>query len=706
MTDLPDNHPDSSQINPEGIAPGAPRAGTPSQGASKAWADRILEEFPAELARLWIVSDPDDVLLDEKILPRLRERGFKVLPFEDSIAFRAEYEQRFRCAWDRGESGPYAALILHLRDTRVDELPWDYLRQGHRVSLSLGTLFPRLSYPVVRLLDSTMRPALFEAQAHHARQDLGEIATKEFVLTHLFGISPHLVKSPPALWRELLRLHFGEAALPQVLAQYLGEVIGRHPGFEGLPVTEWFANKATALRVVQNAWYRHLNRLGITGTHGQTPQPDDTIETDVPFGHADVRAIIDSMFLDGTLHPLVVQSMPASLPEWVKIGVLQDPAALRNLVAAGIRSLRDRLPGGTPAENPSYRDWTLFARRLGEVISRFHALDTAQAEDTQDALQELRRTTDARLRDWVRDHYPDLISLSPAKGPIMVHHVPWYLAGRRRNGEKKMALLVFDGLAVDQWVQIRDIVTERSPRLAFEENACFAWAPTLTSISRQALFAGERPRHFADSIRTTDREHRRWSDFWSSQGVQPGEVLYHRGLDTTEQLPGLRRELADSRLKIAGIVVNTVDDMMHGAVLGKRGMASQIASWCESGFVDRLLTMLLDGGFHVYLTADHGNVDAVGIGTLNQGVAAETRGERVRIYDSEQLRSEATASVGSTFCMDIPGLPSDFLSLFADGHGAFVREHERIVAHGGMSVEELIVPFVKVRAHDDPGPRD
>lgn len=63
------------------------------------WVDRILKEFPADLARLWIVSDPDDVLLDEQVLSGLRERGFEVLPFEDSVAFRTEYEERYREAW-------------------------------------------------------------------------------------------------------------------------------------------------------------------------------------------------------------------------------------------------------------------------------------------------------------------------------------------------------------------------------------------------------------------------------------------------------------------------------------------------------------------------------------------------------------------------------------------------------------------------------
>jgi hypothetical protein len=70
-----------------------------------AWIARILQEFPAELSRIWVACDPDNLLLDERILHSLRERGFEVLPFEDSIAFRTEYEERYRAAWDRGEKG-------------------------------------------------------------------------------------------------------------------------------------------------------------------------------------------------------------------------------------------------------------------------------------------------------------------------------------------------------------------------------------------------------------------------------------------------------------------------------------------------------------------------------------------------------------------------------------------------------------------------
>jgi hypothetical protein len=36
------------------------------------------------------------------------------------------------------------------------------------------------------------------------------------------------------------------------------------------------------------------------------------------------------------------------------------------------------------------------------------------------------------------------------------------------------------------------------------------------------------------------------------------------------------------------------------------------------------------------------------------------------------------------------------MPLFAGGRGAFVPKESQVVVHGGISVEELIVPFVKV----------
>ena len=54
-------------------------------------------------------------------------------------------------------------------------------------------------------------------------------------------------------------------------------------------------------------------------------------------------------------------------------------------------------------------------------------------------------------------------------------------------------------------------------------------------------------------------------------------------------------------------------------------------------------------GGALLVTADHGNVEAVGQGRPKQGVAAEMRGERVRTYRSETLAAESGARAKSDF---------------------------------------------------------
>jgi hypothetical protein len=90
----------------------------------------------------------------------------------------------------------------------------------------------------------------------------------------------------------------------------------------------------------------------------------------------------------------------------------------------------------------------------------------------------------------------------------LAHHRNQLGAGGR------VALVVVDGLALDQWVVLRDSLGG----LRCEEGATFAWVPTLTTVSRQAIFSGEVPFHFADHLHTTSREAAHWARFWDDHG--------------------------------------------------------------------------------------------------------------------------------------------------------------------------------------------
>lgn len=353
------------------------------------WTERILSHFTADLTRLWVACDPDDVLLDEKLLTELRGRGFELMLYEDPFAFRAEYEERYRAAWDRGEPGPAPSLVLHLRSADANALPWDIVHHGRVVRLSLADLFPKLAYSAVQQVEPEHLAGLFHAHQTELQNARGENESKDFILEHVYQLAPRSIRKPVDFWRELLRLHFANRSLPPLFAQHAAGIIQGKGLFTDQPVATWLASKSALLRVVQDAWYRYLKTLGLDGTRtGEPPPPDYVAKIEIPFDHSDVQVLVDSMFLDGSLHPLAVHSVPAGMPSWIKAGIVQDPAALHALVLKGI----DGLIETTPTAASSHKDWSEFAKRYGEILARTHGLPGTEGSEHLPVIRERIKT--------------------------------------------------------------------------------------------------------------------------------------------------------------------------------------------------------------------------------------------------------------------------------------------------------------------------
>jgi hypothetical protein len=158
--------------------------------------------------------------------------------------------------------------------------------------------------------------------------------------------------------------------------------------------------------------------------------------------------------------------------------------------------------------------------------------------------------------------------------------------------------------------------------------------------------------------------------------------------------------ITHSRTRVIGLVIDKVDRIMHGMELGAAGMHNQVAQWSSQPFMANLIDLLLKNGFHVHVTSDHGNIEATGCGRPAEGAVADLRGERARIYRDSLLRKQVKGQFPDALEWPTVGLPDDYLPLLAPGRSAFVRESERLVSHGGASLEELVVPLVQIERRD------
>ncbi|MCF7763176.1 MAG: BREX-3 system phosphatase PglZ [Verrucomicrobia bacterium] len=655
------------------------------------WRDAILNDFVPNVSKLTLVADPDCLLTEEKLALELRGRGFDLIEFSDPVEFRYAYESKYRSIWDRGEHTDLV-VVLRLQDAELESLPYDLLQAGRKLSFNLGDLFPNLSYPVIEKLDRSLLDSLFEAQRKSPPDRMGDNATKDFILRHVFGIAAELIGGEVELLRALLRLHYGKLQIPLMLAERLIQVLKGHDGFKAWPLSEIVPDDEAFFAFLQERWPLFLSRLGSahqvredSPEYGlKYPGPDR-----LPFDHQDIKVYIDNLFLEGKLTPVEAKGIEVDAGSWVRSGIATSGVDDDELRISRLFGLVEK---ELPTAEARYSDWTAFALKWAELSSLVHC---GNSIEYQTRFREIGDALNTIFAAWLADHYSSLINLPPTN-PAMLHHVPRRLARDiEDSGSSRAALIVVDGLALDQWVTIRQLLQKQDANLVMRESATFAWIPTLTSVSRQSIFSGKPPLYFPSSINSTNSEEKLWKQFWEGHGLSRLDVAYQRGLGDGDAAGVLDSAIHPGKTKVVGLVVDKVDKIMHGMQLGSAGMHNQIKQWCHAGFLSAMVGQLLDYGYEVWLTADHGNIQCDGKGRPSEGVIAETRGERVRVYPTPELRAQVAGAFPFAHEWEPVGLPADYFPLVACAREAFVSRGISTIAHGGISIEELIVPLIK-----------
>ncbi len=644
------------------------------------WRDTILKNFRPKISRLTLVADPDGLLTEEGMLSAIKERGFDLIPFDDSIAFRFAYESQYRSLWDTGQKTDLV-VVLRSAEQQLRTLPFDLLQAGRQLTFTLHQLFPKLNYPVIAGLDRLYLDAVDEAYQKHDGEQLTERGTKEFVLKYCFNIVLDIMWMPIELLKVLLSLHSRKVCLPDFLNAYLLENLKKDATFATWPLADIVPSREKFLRFLQDEWKIFLASLN-----------DNSQPSRVPFNHEDVRAYIDTFFLDGALTP-VERDTVANLPAWVRTGVVYDPKAdaLRRF-----RGLRQKFEAALPTADVSHREWQQAAQSWAELVVLRWEWDGALDPADRTAWNDLQGKVEDAFGQWMMHRYGTLYNLPYHQQPVMVHQIARFMAVERtRKKLTKIALLVLDGLAFDQWIILRKHLESCDAAWRFQESTAFAWVPTLTAVSRQSIFAGEPPLYFPDSLETTAKEKAHWQRFWEDHGVQRAGIELVTDLDGPTD-PRLETALANPRLSVLGIVWNKVDNIMHGMQMQTAGMHNQVRLWASQGHLQQLLICLQQESFVVYLTADHGNVTATGVGNPREGVLVETRGKRARVYDRPEFRDEVATEFPKSTRWPNYGLPPARYILLADNLKAFTQDGEEIVAHGGIALEEVMVPFVAI----------
>ena len=636
------------------------------------WRAQILNRLLCADNPLIVALDPDHLLLEEGIFQDLQKRQIDLLTYTDPITFRHTYEPQYREQWDTGEETQ--RLIVRFPHARRESVPYDLLQRGEYIKITLADLFPNLYYQTMQAIDPGHYDALFEATRNTRGKRLGPKQTAAFILDQIFSIRPESVRSSADLIALLCQIHYRHQTVPDVLIDHCLET-WRDQHHPGIPATRALFEHDTFMAYLQDQWARYIS--------GSDPAPT------VPFDNDGIRLYIDTFFLEGALKPLPAPPS-ARVPGWAHCGVIRDQNRER---IYRLETLLNRIAQTPPGQNSRLDDWKQCARLWAEAIILFSGLSSPVPEHLKTQYHTLHQTIETAFGEWIRTTFPTLPDRPYLPAPVMVHQIPHYLA---HKGGDRIALIVMDGMALDQWLIIKEMLGDE---FFYTDDLVCAWVPTLTSISRRSLFAGEKPSLVSGVNRDTPSEEKLWRTFWRVHDARPERTIgYFRG-NTLVSDAEVDELVHDATPAITGCIINTIDNLMHTTMMGMPQMHDNVRRWMKTGIFRRFLARLLARGYQVYLTADHGNVAATGIGDLREGDLVGETSARARIYNHASFAEDAHAAYPEESSV----WPSQYLGtghavLLADGLNAFSFRGKEVISHGSIALEEVFVPFVHIRS--------
>lgn len=293
--------------------------------------------------------------------------------------------------------------------------------------------------------------------------------------------------------------------------------------------------------------------------------------------------------------------------------------------------------------------------------------------------QKIENAFNIRFQRFIDNTYDTLFSRSGVKNPVVVSRILEHI---HSNPKTKKALLVIDGMNYWQWNILSKALSDAG--IGCSTNASLAYIPTITAWSRQAIFKGDKP----DLMENNSKEAKLFETYWLKHGV-PGYQIAFKKFSVFEPL------LVDdipADTSIIGLVCNDLDDIMHGSILGNSQLKTSTEQWILESQIVVSISALRTKGFQVYITADHGNVEATGLKnlTMKDKVGALSRGKRHLHFTNETLLQG--------FIEQNPGLDmgKKGLSLYLKKQEAFTNGNNQVITHGGSHIWEVIVPFIRI----------
>jgi hypothetical protein len=280
--------------------------------------------------------------------------------------------------------------------------------------------------------------------------------------------------------------------------------------------------------------------------------------------------------------------------------------------------------------------------------------------------------------------------------------------------------IVIDNLRYDQWKAFEPIVNNYYKKVS--EEPFYSILPTATQYARNAIFSGLTPLdmerlHPKLWKNDTDEGGKNLfeNEFLQGQlkrlGLQNLKTSYHKitNLKAGKKLVENFKTLKDNDLSV--IVYNFVDMLSHSKTemdvvkelaSNDKAYRSLTVSWFKNSPLLEMIQQAQNLGFKLILTTDHGTINVKNpskvIGDRDTSLNLRYKTGRSLTYeDREVMVAKDPKSIhlpALTMSSSFIFAKSDYFLAYPNNYNHYVGYYRNTYQHGGVSLEEMIIPFV------------